>query len=79
MLAGGAIVYISKTQTVTALSSTEAEFYAELAAAKQALYIRSILNDILHSPNEPTTIYEENEATIDEYGDRWIPVVRKNH
>jgi len=22
---------------------------------------------------------EENEETIDEYGDRWIPVVRKNH
>ena len=64
MLAGGAIVYRSKTQTVTALSSTEAEFYAAVAAAKQALYIRSILNDIYPPPKGPTTIYEDNEATI---------------
>jgi hypothetical protein len=24
-------------------------------------------------------INEAEEETIDEYGDRWIPVVRKNH
>ena len=33
-LAGAAIVYRSKTQTQTALSSTEAEFYAAVSAAK---------------------------------------------
>ena len=64
MLAGVAIIYRSKTQTVTALSSTEAEFYAAVAAAKQVLHIRSTLQDILHPPEEPTTIYEDNDATI---------------
>ena len=42
-LAGGAVVYRSKTQTVTALSSTEAEFFAAVAAAKHVLYIQSLL------------------------------------
>ena len=33
---GGAIVYRSKTQSVTALSSTEAEFFAAVSCAKIA-------------------------------------------
>ena len=40
---GGAIVYCSKTQYVTAISSTEAEFITAVSCAKIALYLRSIL------------------------------------
>ena len=43
LLAGGAVVYRSKTQSVTALSSTEAEFFAAIAAAKLVKYMRSLL------------------------------------
>jgi len=39
MLANAAIVYKSKSQTQTALSSTEAEFYAAVSAAKIILYL----------------------------------------
>jgi predicted house-cleaning NTP pyrophosphatase (Maf/HAM1 superfamily) len=42
-LASAAIVYQSKTQTQTALSSTEAEFYEPVSAAKIIRYLRSIL------------------------------------
>ena len=43
---GGAIVYKSKTQDVNASSSTEAEFIADVTAAKTARYIRSMLNKL---------------------------------
>ena len=38
-LAGAAVVYRSKTQTQTALSSTEAEFYAAVSTAKIVCYL----------------------------------------
>ena len=36
---GGAIVYRSKTQSVTAISSTETEFLAAVSCAKTTLYL----------------------------------------
>ena len=40
---GGAIIYCSKTQTLTAGSSTEAKFIAAVTAAKFACYLRCVL------------------------------------
>ena len=40
---GGTIVYYSKTQSITAISSTEAEFLAAISCAKIALYLRYII------------------------------------
>ena len=62
-LGGGAIVYRSKTQTQTALSSTEAEFYAAISAAKIVRYIRFILQDLQFPQHLPTIIYEDNAST----------------
>ena len=56
---GGVIVYRSKTQSVTAISSTEAEFIAAVSCAKIALYLRSILYELGFA------IYEDNTSTID--------------
>ena len=39
ILNGAAIVYKSSTQTTTALSATEAEFYAAVAAAKAVIFV----------------------------------------
>ena len=64
MMAGGAVVYRSKTQAVTALSSTEAEFFAAVAVAKVILYLRSVLRELHFPMTAPTTIYEDNEACI---------------
>ena len=63
-LASVAIVYWSKTQTVTALSSTEAEFYAAVAAFKIIMFLCSIITDLLIPPSFPTPVYEDNKQCI---------------
>ena len=62
---GGAVVYRSKTQSLTAMSSTEAEFIAAVTAAKTARYIRSVLCELGFAQGAPTPIYEDNKPTID--------------
>ena len=64
VLTDGAIAWPSKTQSTTALSSTEAEFYAAVSAAKFCLFLRHVLNCLGKCPTGPTLIYEDNEACI---------------
>ena len=64
MLAGDAIAWRSKIQSTTALSSTEAKFYAAVSAAKVCLFLRHVFNYLEQSPIDPTLIYEDNEACI---------------
>ena len=64
MLCGAVVAYKSKTQSITATSSTEAEFIAAVAAAKTAKYLRSILSDLGMPPRGPTRLYEDNMAAI---------------
>jgi hypothetical protein len=61
---GSVIAYKSKVQPVVATSSTEAEFYAAVIAAKIAKYFRSILSELGLPPSSPTALYEDNEAAI---------------
>ena len=63
-LFGGAIVYKSKTQSCTALSSTKAEFYSVISAAKAVHYRCSVLCELHLEQKGPTTIFEYNEACI---------------
>ena len=53
---GGAVVYRSKTQSLTALSLTEAEFIAAVTAAKTAKYIRSVLTELRSNQSDPAPI-----------------------
>jgi hypothetical protein len=62
---GGAIVYRSKAQAITALSSTEAELIAAVTAAKTVRFVRSVLKELGFPQKEPTPIYEDNKPTID--------------
>ncbi len=64
MLAGGAIAYKSKLQPIVAVSSTEAELYGAVHAAKLALYFRSILHELGYTQEDPTLMYEDNQAVI---------------
>jgi len=50
LLCGGAISYQCKTQSITATSSTEAEFLAAVATAKHARYMRAIMTDLGFPP-----------------------------
>ena len=61
---GGIIIYHSKTQYVTTISSTEAEFIATVSCAKIALYLRSILYELGFACEEATPIYEDTASTI---------------
>ena len=78
VLNGGVIAYRSKTQAVTATSSTEAEFYAAVFAAKAALYLRSILKELGFPQTAPTPIYEDNEAAIKMINSQ-VPTERARH
>ena len=62
---GGAIVYKSKAQSITALSSTEAELIAAVTAAKTVRFVWSVLEELGFPQEGPTPIYEDNKPTID--------------
>ena len=61
---GGAIIYRSKTQTLTVGNSTEAEFIAAVTAAKLARYLRCILKQLGEEQTEPTDIYIDNLSAL---------------
>ncbi len=78
MLSGGAISYRCTTQSVTATSSTEAEFLAAVTAAKQARYLRFILHELGFPQLSPTPIYEDNISAINMVNSR-VPTERSRH
>lgn len=65
MLAEGLISWYSGIQKkiVPAQSSAEAEYYAAVLAANEAVWFRQLLED-LGSPQDTITIYEDNQACI---------------
>jgi hypothetical protein len=78
ILAGGCISYKSKTQPLTATSSTEAEFYSAVSAAKHARYLRSILAELGFPQSAPTPMYCDNQSAINMINAR-IPTERSRH
>jgi len=63
-LTGGVVAYRSRTQSICAQSSTEAELIAANAAAKVTKYLCFILHELGHTQTEPTPIYEDNDSAI---------------
>jgi hypothetical protein len=62
---GTPISWMSGLQTVVALSSCEAEYVALSECCREVAYLRQLM-DFLHEPvHGPTTIYEDNQGTID--------------
>ena len=76
---GGAMVYRSKTQTLTASSSTEAEFIAAYTAGKIARYLRFVLNQLGYPQMNCTPIYIDNEPTVKIVNDNIAPTERTRH
>ena len=64
MLAGAPISWISKRQTVAALSSTEAELVALTEACREAIHLRRLMRELGEEPTEPTVIFEDNQSCI---------------
>ncbi len=63
VLAGGAVSWLSKKQTVVALSTAEAEYIALSTAAQEAAWFQKFLND-LQVPSKPITIMEDHQGAI---------------
>ena len=64
VFAGGTILYKTQFQKATALSSTEAEFYALCDAGKMTLYVRSVLDELGIDQEEATHVFEDNQACL---------------
>jgi hypothetical protein len=64
MMAGGAITWHSKKQSITALSSTEAEYIALSEVAREARWLRSLFKELGFEQTLPTTILGDNEGSI---------------
>jgi hypothetical protein len=64
MMAGGAITWFSKKQTITALSSTEAKYIALSEAAHKGRWLRSLFFKLGFTQVLPTTIRGDNEGSI---------------
>ena len=65
MLNGAAISWSSRTQSVVALSTTEAEYYALCEATKEALHVQKLLAELKQqSTTECTIIFEDNNACV---------------
>ena len=76
---GGPIVYQSRTQSVTAGSSTEAEFFAAYSAGKVARYLRAILKELGFEQKDPTPIYIDNEPALRIINHNSSPTERVRH
>ncbi len=65
-IAGGSVSWKCRAQSLTALSSTEAELIAVDDAAREAQFLHKLLQDFgLHvSEIQPTTIFQDNQSTI---------------
>ena len=63
-LAGAAIAWRSKKQTTVALSSTEAEYVAAALAAKEGIWIHSILEELNLFKTSKLILHCDNQSCI---------------
>jgi len=65
MLAGAPISWHSTTQSVVALSSMESEYIAACAAAQEAVWLKSVIEELGLGCTRPLIIAEDNKSTIE--------------
>ena len=58
------IMWKSKMQKTTALSTAKAEYYSASAAGCEVLYLQTLLDRLGFKQKKPTPIYEDNTACI---------------
>lgn len=64
LLGGGAISWSSKKQTTVALSSTEAEYMAATHAARHAIWLQRLFQDIGIQLPDSMALFIDNQSTI---------------
>jgi hypothetical protein len=61
---GGAISWSSKKQELVTLSTAESEYVAATHAAKEALWLRQIVNEVFEPINKPTILHSDSQLAI---------------
>lgn len=61
---GSTVSWSAKRQDIIALSTTEAEYVATTHAAKEAIWLRSLLSELFGTIDKPTTLYSDNQSSI---------------
>ena len=61
---GGAVSWNSRKQALVSLSTTESEYVAVTHAAKEAIWIRMFLGDILRPLTKPMVLYCDIQSGI---------------
>ena len=64
LMSEAAVTWTSKKQPIVTLSTAEAEYVSLSTATQEATWIRYLLSDLHMSPQEPTTIMEDNQGAI---------------
>ena len=64
MYAGGPVLWLSRRQSVVALSTTKAEYVAAFDATREAAWLRQLYLDITGCNCTPITLYIDNTSTI---------------
>ena len=57
-LADGVVSWLSKLQTIVALSTTEAEYMAATQACKEAIWIQRLMEELRHKQNKVPMYYD---------------------
>jgi len=61
---GGAVSWSAKKQEIISLSTTESEYVAATYAAKEALWLRSLISQIFGVVLPATTLFSDNQSAI---------------
>ncbi|KDR64888.1 hypothetical protein GALMADRAFT_82558 [Galerina marginata CBS 339.88] len=64
ILHGGAISWTTKRQEIISLSTTESEYVAATHAAKEGLWLRSLITQLFATKLDPTTLFSDNQSAI---------------
>lgn len=64
LLAGGAVGWSSKLQSIVTLSTTEAEYVAAVEAAKEIIWMRNILCEFGYNMDKPSVLHMDNQSAI---------------
>lgn len=64
MIFGCLVSWYSKKQTITSLSSTEAETYALVEGIKEAIWMKTFLSELGFNMGNPITAHQDNQSTI---------------
>ena len=62
-LSGGTVSWVSKLQTVVAMSTTEAEYVAAAQAIKEAVWLKMFLEELGHE-QEKITLFCDNQSAL---------------